>query len=140
MILSSACQDIIRALVYLSRHEGLVGVKKITEELELPFHFLSKNMQIVSKVGLVETKRGVDGGVKLAKSPSEIKILDIIAAVDGDKYFDMCILGIGACDSERPCALHEEWVKRKDELVAIFEAISLADIARDIEIQKIGRI
>ncbi len=140
MILSSACQDVIRALVFLSKQKEIIQVKRITDELNMPYHFLSKNMQIAAKAGLIESKRGVDGGVKLAKHPFEIKIIDIIKAIDGDKYFDMCILGIGSCDCENPCALHEEWVKRKDELIEIFEAISLGDILKDIDSRKIGRI
>lgn len=140
MILSSACQDVIRALVFLSKQKELIQVKKISDELNIPYHFLSKNIQIVTRVGLVESKRGMEGGVKLAKHPSQIKIIDIIKAIDGDKYFDMCILGIGLCESENPCALHEEWAKRKDELIEIFEAISLADILKDIDTHKIGRI
>jgi len=140
MILSSACQDVIRALVFLSKQKEFMQIKKITDALIMPYHFLSKNMQTVTKAGLVESKRGVEGGVRLAKLASEIKILDIINAIDGDKYFDMCILGIGSCETESPCALHEEWAKRKDELIAMFEVISLADITKDIELSKIGRI
>ncbi len=140
MVLSSACQDVIRAMVFMSEQKGITQVKNITKELNLPYHFLSKNMQIVSKAGLVDAKRGIDGGVKLAKDPSEIKVIDIIRAVDGDKYFDRCILGIGDCDCERICSLHEEWIKRKNELIEIFSAMSLEDISRDIKAHKIKRI
>jgi len=140
MILSSACQDVIRALVFLSKQKEFMQIKKITDALVMPYHFLSKNMQTVTKAGLVESKRGVEGGVRLAKPTADIKILDIINAIDGDKYFDMCILGIGSCETESPCALHEEWAKRKNELISLFEAISLADITKDIELSKIGRI
>ncbi|HRF58191.1 MAG TPA: Rrf2 family transcriptional regulator [Campylobacterales bacterium] len=140
MILSSACQDVIRALVFLSKQKEFMQIKKITDALIIPYHFLSKNMQTVTKAGLVESKRGITGGVRLAKPAADIKILDIIRTIDGDKYFDMCILGIGLCEAENPCALHEEWAKRKDELIAMFEVISLADITKDIELSKIGRI
>ena len=140
MILSSACQNIIRSIVYLSKKENIVQVKQISEDLNVPFHFLAKNMQIVNKAGLVEAKKGPRGGIKLAKAPQEIKVMDIIKAVDGDRYFDECLLGIGLCDSENPCALHEEWAKRKDELIALFEAISLEDISRDLISHKIGRV
>ena len=140
MVLSSACQDVIRAMIFMSEQPGMTQVKNITKELDLPYHFLSKNMQIVSKVGLVDAKRGIDGGVKLAKNPSEIKIIDIIKAVDGDKYFDKCILGMGDCDCENQCSLHEEWAKRRGELIEIFSAMSLADISKDIKSHKIKRI
>ena len=48
MVLSSACQDVIRAMVFMSEQKGITQVKNITKELNLPYHFLSKNMQIVS--------------------------------------------------------------------------------------------
>ncbi len=140
MVLSSACQDVIRAMIFMSEQPGMTQVKNITKELDLPYHFLSKNMQIVSKAGLVDAKRGIDGGVKLAKNPSEIKVIDIIKAVDGDKYFDKCILGMGDCDCENQCSLHEEWAKRRGELIEIFSAMSLADISKDIKSHKIKRI
>ena len=126
--------------MFLSKQKEFMQIKKITDALIIPYHFLSKNMQTVTKAGLVESKRGITGGVRLAKPAADIKILDIIRTIDGDKYFDMCILGIGLCEAENPCALHEEWAKRKDELIAMFEVISLADITKDIELSKIGRI
>lgn len=140
MILSSACQNIIRAIIYLNNKDDFTLIKTISEDLNIPLQFLSKNMQVATKHGFILTKRGANGGIKLAQKPSDIKIMDIIKLVDGDKYFDECILGISLCEAETPCALHEEWSKRKDELVEILSATTLEDIAKDLQYSKILRI
>lgn len=141
-MLSSACQDTIRAAVWLStKPEGeFHRIQTISEALELPFHFLSKSLQKLVHAGILISQRGAAGGVTLAKPASEISLLSLIEAVDGSAFFDACVLGIGECEAEKPCALHEQWDKWRQEMLEMYAAMHLDEITEDVMARKIKRI
>ncbi|MFA6630433.1 MAG: Rrf2 family transcriptional regulator [Sulfuricurvum sp.] len=141
-MLSSACQDTIRAAVWLSTKP--VGefhrIHIISEELGLPFHFLAKSLQKLVHAGILISQRGATGGVTLARSPSEITLLSIIEAVDGTTFFDACVLGIGDCEAEKPCALHAQWDIWRQEMIEMYSAMRLNELVDDLLLRKIKRI
>jgi Rrf2 family transcriptional regulator, iron-sulfur cluster assembly transcription factor len=141
-MLSSACKDALRALVYLASKQDskLLSISKISSELDLPFHFLSKTMQKLIKAGILSSSRGASGGVMLAKDTAAVKVFDVVKAIDGEGFFDNCVLGIAECQSENPCALHSVWESRRDEWKSMLEATTLAELADDVKLQKTKRL
>lgn len=141
-MLSSACQDTIRAAVWLStkRSGEFHRIHHIAEELELPFHFLAKSLQKLVHAGILVSQRGAAGGVCLARPASEITLISIIEAVDGSTFFDSCVLGIGKCEAEKPCALHEQWDRWRQEMHEMYGATYLDEILKDIGSRKIKRL
>jgi Rrf2 family iron-sulfur cluster assembly transcriptional regulator len=55
------------------------------------------------------SQRGIGGGFRLARAPREIRVIDILAAVDADPRSDHCAFGWGTCDSSKTCPLHDLW-------------------------------
>lgn len=141
-MLSSACQDTIRAAVWLStKPDGeFHRIHTISEELELPFHFLSKSLQKLVRAGILVSQRGASGGVCLAKPAEQITLLSIIDAVDGSAFFDACILGIGECEAEHPCSLHSQWDKWRTEMHEMYSAMRLSEITEDVLLHKVKRV
>lgn len=141
-MLSSACQDTIRAAVWLSTKPSgeFCRIQVISDELNLPFHFLAKSLQKLVHAGILASMRGASGGVTLAKPASEITLLSIITAVDGTAFFDACVLGIGDCEAETPCALHAQWDIWRQEMHAMYSAMRLNEITDDVLLRKIKRI
>jgi Rrf2 family iron-sulfur cluster assembly transcriptional regulator len=81
--------------------------------------------------GLVRSKRGVGGGYVLARAPSEIRLSEIVSAVDGP-----IVAGDfgephqnGACDHEGQCVLLAVWADVGEHMRRLLADISLADIA-----------
>ena len=138
---SSAAKDAIRACAYLAVNANtVIGAANIASSLSLPAPFMAKTAQKLVKANILNSQRGSKGGVWLSRSPADINILSIIHAIDTDKIFDQCILGMGACESETPCCVHHIWDKQKQELIALLEATTLQDVLSDIERQKILRL
>jgi Rrf2 family protein len=134
-MLSAACKDAIRAMVYIVNYkkEGYVPIQEISKELNLSFFFLSKILQKLVKAGFLESHRGPKGGVKLAKRPSEISLLDIVEAIDGDTFFTECILGFKECSDTEPCAIHEKWAEKREQIYRMFKKTNFEDIERKLE-------
>ncbi len=130
-MLSTACKDAIRAMIYIAKRQkenNFISIKEIAQDLELSFYFLSKILQKLVKNGFLESYRGPNGGVKLARSPEEITIYDIILAIDGDKLFRTCILGFEECSDNAPCAIHNEWAVEREHLYNMFKSTTLETI------------
>ncbi|MGZ5208368.1 MAG: RrF2 family transcriptional regulator [Sulfuricurvum sp.] len=141
-MLSSACQDTIRAAVWLSTKPlgEYYHIQQISDALNLPYHFLAKSLQKLVHCDILISRRGANGGVRFSKIGSEITLVSIIEAVDGTAFFDKCVLGIGECEAEKPCALHAQWEKWRTEMHEMYSAMRLSDITDDVLHRKIKRI
>ncbi|MBO9698229.1 MAG: Rrf2 family transcriptional regulator [Sphingopyxis sp.] len=62
--------------------QGVPGLK-LAEFHELPPAYLAKQLQALSRAGIVAADRGVKGGYRLARAPSDISLLDIVLAIEG---------------------------------------------------------
>ena len=134
-MLSTACKDAIRAMVYIVKNEAkdYLSIQQIAKDLNLPFFFLSKILQKLVKAGFLESHRGPKGGVKLAKNPSRISLLDIVKTIDGDSFFTECILGFKECSDTEPCAIHENWVPRRRQIYEMFKNTNLEEIEEELQ-------
>ncbi len=124
-----------RALLSLALHEEHVGptsVRDIAARTGLPQPYLEQILLALKGAGLVRSKRGVGGGYVLARTPAEIHLSEIVRAVDGpivagdfgEPHAD------GACDHEGQCVLLAVWQSVGDEMRALLDSYTLADIAK----------
>lgn len=135
MLLSKSCEYGIRATLYLAtlKKDGYVSIREISEELDISFHFLTKIFQKLTQVGILESFRGPNGGVMLAKPPSQINLLDLVVAIDGPDLFRECVLGLPGCGNRKPCPMHDSWATERARLKDMFTRTSLSEAAEDIE-------
>jgi Rrf2 family protein len=139
LLISKACNYGIRASLFVASKPDLqyVPIHQISEELNISFHFLTKILQILTQKNIMNSYRGPNGGVSLARPSQEISILDIIEAIDGLKIFKECLLGLPECNNNKPCPLHEKWADVREELRNTFSNSNLSDLADQIKDYKI---
>ena len=135
MLLSKSAEYGIRATLYLNslKQNGYVSIRAISDELDISFHFLTKIFQKLTQAGLMQSFRGPNGGVALARPASEITLKDLVSAIDGPALFTECVLGLPGCGERKPCPLHEAWGEERDRLKTIFENATLAAMTADLE-------
>lgn len=111
VIFSKKCEYGLQAVLYLaSKHgEPVVAAEEIAGKLNIPREFVSKILQSLTESGLVYSKKGKSGGFALAKDPQSIRLIDIVAAIDGLGMFNSCVLGFPNCSPQHPCPLHDKW-------------------------------
>lgn len=135
-IFSKSCEYGLRAALYMAtyrKERRFVPIREMSSKLDISFHFLTKILQQLTEAKLMTSYRGPKGGVTLAKEPSEIKLMDIVHAIDGDDLFLKCILGLSACSSKKPCPLHHTWGKMREDLVKALEEVNLGDLRIPVE-------
>lgn len=130
MLLSSACVYGLRASVYLASvsNESFTSITKISEDLEISRHFLTKVLQQLTEAELMESMKGPKGGVRLAYSGDDIQLIDIVAAIDGMDLLTECALGLPGCGSEKPCPIHDKWADTRDEIRKMLSDTTLSGL------------
>jgi Rrf2 family transcriptional regulator, iron-sulfur cluster assembly transcription factor len=83
--LSSKARYAIRAIFDLAYHgQGEpLQVRDIAERQAIPPRFLEQIFQDLKRAGLVQSKRGPRGGYRLARRPAELRVGDVLRAVEG---------------------------------------------------------
>ena len=111
VIFSKKCEYGMQAVLYLAAHQtgGVIRVDDIAATLKVPKEFVSKILQSLTASGIVASKKGKFGGFALAKDPSVIRLIDVVAAIDGLEMFDSCVLGFPNCTPDTPCPVHHIW-------------------------------
>ncbi len=139
-MLSNTCKYALRALIYLgkfSENDKLIGIKKISEELELSSAFLGKILQKLVRQKLLVSTKGPNGGFALSKAANEITLYDIVIKVDGEGFFVNCIIGLEPCKSHDPtkplCPVHAQYEKVRNEIEAFYKETTLEIISEDID-------
>ena len=130
MMISQTVEYSLRAVTVLASQEGqAMTVREMAEIAKVPGPYLSKMMKDLVRTGIVQSRRGLGGGFKLAKSPAEITIWDIVQAIDPIERIGSCPLGIEG--HSKLCSLH----RRIDQSIAhvekAFRASTLEEIIKD---------
>ena len=83
----------IRALHYIAGRpgDGYCSVDEIGRAQEIPCRFLAKMVQDLVRAGLLASRRGQDGGVRLARPACEITLLDVMSALEGPMAISECL-------------------------------------------------
>ena len=85
------------AVLLAARPDGLHSAREIADTLHVSEAHLSKVLQRLAHVGLVESVRGPRGGFRLAKSGDKIALLDVYQAIEGPLGSGSCLLGRRVC-------------------------------------------
>jgi Rrf2 family protein len=127
--ISAKADYAVRALTELAAHgDGPVKGDRLAAAQEIPPKFLEAILAQLRQAGLVQSRRGAEGGYWLARSPSEIRLADIIRAVDGP---------LASVRGHRPETvaydgaarrLTEVWVALRASLRVVLEEVTLADL------------
>ncbi len=139
MMLSKKCVYGILATVYvgLRNDSNYVPIRNIAKQLDIPFYFLTKILQVLTAQQIMVSYRGPNGGVMLVKKPEEISIYNIILAIDGKKVFTDCILGLPGCGESTPCPLHSGYSDFKNNIENIFKKTTIEKLAAEVRQHKI---
>lgn len=122
----------IRATLALARHhdrDGRLKSREIGEEMSIPATYLPQILAQLVREGLVTSEAGPNGGYALARPPSDLSLLDVVLATEGDPASKVCVLRGGPCRWDDVCAVHVPWAQAQRELLDRLADTSLADVA-----------
>ena len=125
---SQTAEYALRAISLLAeRHPAPLKTSQIAEATRVPRPYLFKVLQALGRSGIVESRRGIGGGVSLAKELNEVTILDVVNAVDPIQRITKCPIGLAAHGVEL-CPMHSRLDAALANIEEIFGDTTLAEI------------
>lgn len=134
---SKTCEYGIRATIFIaseSYQNKRVGLKDIAKKIDSPEAFTAKILQILSKDNIINSIKGVGGGFEIPRETmKDIKLAQIVNALEGDRVFTGCGLGLTHCSEDHPCPMHEKFKSIRNELAFMLENTNLEELALGIK-------
>ncbi|HEY1331382.1 MAG TPA: Rrf2 family transcriptional regulator [Actinomycetota bacterium] len=132
MRISAKADYAVRAAVELAAADdaGPMKADQIATAQGIPLNFLLNILAELRHARLVQSHRGAAGGFRLARSPSEITLADVIRAVEGPLAN---VHEVRPDELEYPgpaSALRDVWIAVRANLRAVLETVTLQDLAR----------
>ncbi len=121
-----------RLMLNLARHYGegrdAVILKNISEDERISIRYLEQIIIPLKINRLVKSIRGAGGGYTLARRPEDIKISEILHALEGNCCLVECIEDGTYCEFTETCPTYEIWKGATELLKGYFENLSLRDV------------
>jgi Rrf2 family protein len=101
---------------------------ELAEAVDTSPGFLSQAMVPLVNRGWVRSEPGRTGGYRIAVSLSDVSVLEVVEAVEGETDLTRCVLEDRACAGGGYCALHNAWAQARGHLLRELADTSLATI------------
>lgn len=121
----------VRAMLALADGGGQLTGGRIARQTGIPISFLPQVMGSLVHAGLVEGRQGRTGGYRLAKPASDISLLSIVEAAEGDSRRTTCILRGGPCGVDGTCRVHSAFFAAQEALLAELAGATLASLSEE---------
>ncbi len=128
MELSTTTKYAIQILGLMAQNkEKKYSSRQLSEELKIPYKYLTKIMTKLTKSEIVLSTKGKYGGFEIIKDVKDIKIIDIVIVFDNVDN-KKCVLADTACDFEQKCIIHEKWEKPRCAIDDFFTKTTLLEL------------
>jgi Rrf2 family protein len=135
----------VRVMVHLARHSdgAAIPLSAIADAEGLPLAYLEHLVQRLRRAELVESRRGAHGGYTLARTPEDITMAEVVAALEGEIAPIECITAeadgalVCAREGESPCPTKLLWTRVQGSIVRTLTDMTLADLVRPYAKEKI---
>jgi Rrf2 family protein len=127
---SKTCEYAIRAILFIAQKskQGVkVTIKDVAKGIDSPEFFLGKILQELSRKGIVKLLKGPTGRFYLDDESMQYSLADVVIAINGDKIFNGCGLGLKQCSEKQPCPIHKEFKKRRSDIFKLLENSKLGE-------------
>src|SRR5512143_1526868 len=134
MKLSLRGEYALRAMLVLGLNyeQPVVRIQTISDQQNIPKRFLEQILNDLKSAGLVQSKRGVAGGYRLARRPEEITLAAVVRHTEGalapvscvsERFYEKC-----SCPDESRCAIRSAMKEIRDAIVKIAERVTIAEL------------
>ncbi|WP_163540045.1 Rrf2 family transcriptional regulator [Gracilibacillus sp. YIM 98692] len=125
----------LRVLMYTAtKNEEKVSIKEIAETFFISSEHIRKVVHQLSKAEYIETTRGRNGGIVLAKSPTDINIGSVIRIMENDFYLLECFDdGHNQCVITPACHLRHVIGEAMNAFFQVLDQYTLADLMENKE-------
>lgn len=134
---SKATEYAIRATIFLaqkSSEETKLGIDEISKAIDSPRSFTAKIMQLLTKDNkIVSSVRGPHGGFFLSAKAKKLPVRSVLVVMGEELILEKCVMGLKLCSEVQPCPMHAQYKVIKKELISLFTAKTIQELAAEIK-------
>ncbi|MFC2188042.1 RrF2 family transcriptional regulator [Peijinzhouia sedimentorum] len=134
---SKACEYGMKAAIFIADQSLVnkrVSLKDISKAIDSPEFYTSKILQQLSRSFIINSDKGPTGGFSMDVQQLErVQLSDIVSAIDGDKVYLGCGLGLKNCNEKKPCPVHNHFKIIREELREMLETTTVKSLAEDLK-------
>ena len=113
-------------------------VRQLSEAAEVPYDYARTIVRDLVAQGILTSRRGVGGGVELARPSADITVLDVFHALSEPASLALCTKAGGTCSRSGTCPLHKCIWRELDEMIAGYlskvDFATAANLGRGLEV------
>ena len=131
MMISTKGRYALRIMVDLAQHDGEepVSVRAIAQRQDISGKYMEQIISVLTRAGLLRSVRGAQGGYHLAYAPSEITVVMILRATEGDLAPAECVLdGAHHCDRRGACPSRTVFSKVYSAINEVIDGVTLLEL------------
>ena len=114
--------------IAINYEKGPVSVKSMAHRQGISVKYLEQIIPLLKMAGLIRSVRGAGGGYTLSKDVHQIKLRDIIDALEGSMFPVDCVDNPEICDRAKKCVTYEIWKNIQDTINNMLDSLTLADM------------
>jgi Rrf2 family protein len=130
----------LRALVVLGlnydQRGTVVRIQTISHAQNIPKRFLEQILNDLRSAGILESRRGVNGGYRLRRAPEEVTLAEVIRRIEGplapvrcvsERFYKPC-----SCPDEARCGVRSVMKDVRDAIVRILDRVTVAELCQRV--------
>ena len=107
------------------QHDGVVNTKRIAEDLGIPSELLAKILQRLAKGKLIASVNGPKGGYVLARDPGQIRVSEVLRAIEGPLGLVNCYRTTMKCPQLERCNIRRPVLAIQSGIERFLETMTL---------------
>ncbi|HWO73720.1 MAG TPA: Rrf2 family transcriptional regulator [Dehalococcoidia bacterium] len=121
----------VRALVELAHRygEGPVQSSTIASRQAIPEPYLDQLLTSLRRAGFIRSVRGPQGGHALIRDPRDLRLSEVIGALEGSLAPIGCLDDPNGCQKSTTCTLKPVWQAIEEATIRVLDSITIADLA-----------
>src|SRR5437867_4535820 len=122
----------IRALIELSHHAGEsrpTQSSEIAARQNIPESYLEQLLTTLRRSGFIRSVRGPQGGHALVRDPDNLRISEVIEALEGPIMLSDCLDDASACARNGGCSQPEMWQAVREAMMSVLDDTTIGDLA-----------
>jgi Rrf2 family protein len=131
MQLTRAADYGVRVMIQLAvpPSDGRVSLPALAQATGAPESFLSKVLQALAHAGLITSRRGQSGGFRITPRGRTASMREVIEAIDGSIFLNVCLLPGRSCLRKARCPAHPVWVRAQQAMLDVLSSTTVAAMA-----------
>ena len=126
--------------VALNYGKGPILLKEISKNIDVSEKYLSQIIIPLKGKGLINTYSGAHSGYVLSRTPSEIRLKEIVEILEGDLSLIDCGNNPSVCDRVSTCVTRDIWTRMGEKISEVLNSYTLGDLVKMCRERKDDRL